>query len=251
MTTTNMARLIDRVRVNAPGVLDGAVNMLLFDVLKEFFQRSDAWLLELPVFIAPSTNDYQIETGQNVVVNRLMSLERPRSPPPPNGPWPPEYLPMCPPQYLPVVQGEDQPYVEAQNPLFRVRRAGVLLNGGSKCPILRIEHNPGTEEMWIVTLALNVADPTDADGLSSPPDYLMEKYLSYIASGVLSQLMTQPGRPYSSIQGAQYHGRKFNEGVGLARTEVRRMFTYGSQRWAFPAGWNARFRYFGSYTGYT
>jgi hypothetical protein len=251
MTTTNMARLVDRVRMNAPGALDGVVRATIYDAMKEFFQRSDAWLLELPVWIEPSTNDYQLETGQNVVVNRLMSLERPRSPPPPDGPWPPEYLPTCPPQYLPVTQGEDQSYVEAQNPLFRVRRAGVLLNAGSKCPTLRIEHNPGCNEMWIATLALNTCDPTDDQGFVTPPDYMLEKWMDYIGSGVLARLMTQPAKPYSSLQGAQFHGRKFNEGVGLARKEVRNMFVYDGQRWAFPQGWNSRFRYFGSFTGYT
>ena len=72
-----------------------------------------------------------------------------------------------------------------------------------------------------------------------PPDWVLEKYLNAIASGVASALMLQPGKPYScQMPGAQYHGRKFNEGVGLARTEIRNMFTYGGQRWNFPGGWN-------------
>lgn len=250
MTTTNMARLNDRVRANAPGALDGIIRMEMFEVLKEFFQRTNIWLLELPIFIVPETNDYQLTTGQNVAVNRLMSLDRPRSPPPPAGPWPPTYVPMCPPQYLTVMQGEDQPYTEAQNPIFRQRRAGALLNAGSKCPILRIFQNPNSNETWIATLALNSCDPTDSEGFTEPPDWIMEKYLSGIASGVISRLMQQPGRPYTSMPGMQFHGRKFNEAVGLARTEVRQMFTYGAQRWNFPTGWNSRFRYFGSYTGY-
>ena len=249
MTTTNMARLNDLVRIQAPGALDGIIRLEIFEVLKEFFQRTNIWLLELPVYIVPATNDYQLNTGQNVVVNRLMGLDRPRSPPPPNGSWPPSYVPTCPPQYLSVTQSEDQPYTEAQNPLFRARRAGALLTTG-KCPILRIMQNPNENELWIVTLALTVCDPTDPDGFVTPPDWIMEKYLSHMASGVLMKLYLQPGKPYSSTPGAQYHGRKFNEGVGLARTEVRNMFAYGAARWNFPSGWNSRFRYFGSYTGY-
>jgi hypothetical protein len=250
MTTTNMARLQDRVRINAPGAGDGMVRMEIFEILKEFFQRTNIWLLELPIFIVPTTNDYMLTTGQNVVVNRLMGLDRPRSPPPPVGPWPPNYVPMCPPQYLSVTQSEEQPYTEAQNPIFRTQRAGALLNAGSKCPILRIFQNPYVNETWIATLALNTCDPTDPDGFVTPPDWIMEKYLSGMASGVISRLMLQPGKPYSSMPGSQYHGRKFNEAVGLARTEARQMFTYGAQRWTFPTGWNSRFRYFGSYTGY-
>lgn len=236
MTSTNMARLQDKARIAAPGALDGMIRMECYNMLKEFFQRTDAWLFELPVYIDPSTNDYQVETGQNVIVQRLMALERPRSPPPPQGPWPPVYAPMCPPQYL-SVSGQDT-FTEAQNPAFRTRRSGVLLNGGARCPILRISDNPQVNELWIATLSLNICDPLDTDGFADPPDWVMENWLNYIASGVVCQLMLQPGKPYSSIPGSQYHGRKFNEGVGLARSAVRKMFTYGGERWAFPGGWN-------------
>jgi hypothetical protein len=251
MPSTNMARIQDLVRMDCPGAMDGIIRLSIFNMMKEFFQRSDAWLLEIPVFIVPETNDYQLTTGQNVVINRLMMLERPRSPPPPEGQWPPAYLPTCPPQFLPVAAGAggSTPDVEAQNPLFRVARAGALLNAGSKCPILRIVENPNAQEVWIATVALTPCDPTDGEGFVEPPDYLMEKYLAYIACGAVAKLMTQPAKPYSSVPGSQYNGRKFNEGVGLARKEVRHMFNYSGQRWQFPQGWNARSRSFGSYTG--
>lgn len=238
MTTTNLARLNDMVRVNAPGALDGVIRMEMFNTLKDFFQRSNAWLMEVPIYVVPTTNDYEVSTGQNVIINRLMALSRPRSPLPPGGPWPPAYAPTCPPQYLSVSAIDAAP-VEAQNPAYRTGRAGALLNPGVKCPILRIADNPGSNEMWVATLALNTCDPTDADGFVSPPDWIMEKYLTYLASGVASKLMLQPAKPYSSLPGAQYHGRKFNEGVGLARTEIRNMFNYSGQAWAFPGGWKS------------
>lgn len=232
MTTTNMARLNDMVRINCPGALDGIIRMEIFNVLKDFFQRTNAWLLELPVFITTATNDYQLETGQNVIVNRLMGLGRLSSPLPQDGYWSSAYAPTCPPQYLTAAreQGTD--------PYFRTRRAGALLNPGVKCPILRIYENPSADETWVAVVALNAGDPTDAEGFVSPPDWIMEKYLRYLASGVSCQLMLQPAKPYSSLPGAQYHGRKFNEGVGVARTEIRQMFNYSGQAWSFPGGWN-------------
>ena len=134
MTTTNMARLNDMVRMTCGGALDGVIRMEMYNTLKDWFQRTDSWLLEVPIYIQPYTNDYQIGTGQNVVVNRLMGLDRPRSPPPSGEPLVPPYLPMCPPQFLstagPTMDSE------AQDPLFRSQRTGVLLNAGAKCPIL-------------------------------------------------------------------------------------------------------------------
>ena len=253
MISDNVVRLNDMVRLAAPGALDGMIRLEMFNALREFFQRSDAWLFELPVYVVQWTNDYQLETGLNAVVNRLVALERPRTPPPPFM-WEPMYVPMSPPQYLAVTardqSAEDMPIqypstynvssaTEAQNPLFRVRRSGILLNAGVKCPVMRIGMNPSANETWIATLSMNVSDPVDSDGFTCPPDWLMSKYLDYFNSGVLCRLMLQPGKPYSSMPGAQYHGRKFNEGVGIARTEVRRMLTYGAQRWNFPQGWNS------------
>ena len=71
MTTTNFARLQDRARIAAPGALDGVIRMETYDALKEFFGRTDAWLFELPVYISPTTNDYQVETCQQAIVQRL------------------------------------------------------------------------------------------------------------------------------------------------------------------------------------
>jgi len=237
MTTTNMARLNDMVRMTCGGALDGVIRMEMYNTLKDWFQRTDSWLLEVPIYIQANTNDYQVGTGQNVVVNRLMGLDRPASPPPPGDFLVPPYLPMCPPQYLTTLGPNVDS--ETQDPLMRTQRVGVLLNAGERCPILRIRDNPSANEIWIATLALTPCDPTDADGFTQPPNWVMEKYLNALASGVNMRLMLQPGKPYSSLPGSQFHGRMYNQGVGTCRTEVRRMFTYGSQRWNFPGGWNS------------
>ena len=99
--------------------------------------------------------------------------------------------------------------------------------------------NPSADEVWLALLSCNVCDPVDSEGFTSPPDWIMEKYTNYLANGVNMRLMLQPGKSYSSQPGAAYHGRMWNQGIGLCRTEVRRMFTYGSQRWNFPGGWNS------------
>jgi hypothetical protein len=244
--STNMVRLNDMVRMSITGALDGIIRAETYNVLKEFLARTDGWLLELPVYITPDSNDYQLETGQNVSINRLMGLDRLNLTP--NNLVPPPYLPMCPPQFLVATQAGNAS--EGYDPNLRVQRAGVILNAGAKCPILRISSNPSANEIWIATLSLNICDPVDSEGFVSPPDWMLEKYLNYLANGVRSALMLQPGKPYSSLPGAQYNGRKFNEGVGLCRTEVRRLFTYGTQRWQFPQGYNSGHRNTGSFVGH-
>ena len=226
--STNIVRLQDMVRLSTPGALDGTIRMEVFNVLKEFFQRSDAWLLELPVYIVPHICDYQLNPCQNVVINRLMGLGRSDNP---NATF--SYVPMCPQQFY--AAGGDSTNFGLQNPLFRSWRGAMLLNAGARhrsCGswITRHPMRLGGDS------ALTPCDPVDSDGFVDPPDWVMEKYLRGIASGVISALMLQPGKPYSSLPGAQYHGRKFNEAVGLAKKEVRHMFVWGAQRWNFPMG---------------
>jgi hypothetical protein len=223
--------------MTCPGALDGVIYMAFFDALKEFFARSNCWLYENVVSIVPNTNDYVIDICQPVVVNRLMQVMLPRFPPP----IPPQYLPMNPPQFLALLPNNELSGTsESINPAYSVPISAVLLNAGTSSPIMRIKTNPQIPQYWIATLALNISDPVNNEGLPNVPDWILAKYYDYLCSGVKSRLMLTPGKGYSSQQGAAFHGRKFNEGVGLARTETRAMFTYSGQRWTFPQGWNYR-----------
>jgi hypothetical protein len=233
MTTTPMSRIHDTARIHCAGVLDGMVRLEMFYVFKDFFERTDAWLMEIPVYVIPSTNDYTIDTCQNAVVNRLMQVDRPDNINPQIC-----YLPGKYPQFLQLTPSGG---TESLDPIFRSAREGMLLNSGTKCPILRLHWNPQSNETWVATVSLNITDPTDKDGLPDCiPDWLVEKYNQTLCDGVISKLMLQAGKPYSSPQGAEYHGKKYNQGVGTARNEARKMFVYGAQRWGYPRGWMTR-----------
>lgn len=239
MATTVQTRILDGVRVDCSGAPQGMVQMKFFDALKEFFARSNCWLFEMVISITNASNDYILSNGQpGTVINRLMWICRPQVPPP----FPPVYLPMNPPQYLQLwsTNGPNGTQ-EAVNPLFGIPREAMLLNAGTPNPIMRIYCNPEANEYWIAVLALNVDDPLDKEGLASTvPDWIMDKYYDYIQAGVKSKMMLMPGKPWTSQQGSAFWGRKFNEGIGLARTEARARYVFSSQRWAFPQGWNAR-----------
>lgn len=237
--STSLVRLLDMVRIDCPGVTDGILRQTLFNTLREFFRRTNIWLFEMPVYITGDTNDYVLDTCQNATVIRLMSLDKPQFFPFDNSI---EYVPGCPPQFIKyplTVPGQ-----QTQNPFPRTPRDGALLTAGTKCPILRILWNPGTNDVWIAMLALSVADPVDSRGLPTEmPDWIIEKYFDYVANGVSGKLMLSPNKSYSSPKLAEYNMRKFHEGVGLARTEVRSMFTYGGQRWMFPQNFGTPFKH--------
>lgn len=234
MTSTPIARIVDTARITCAGALDGIIRLETFNTFKEFFNRTNAWLFQLPVYIVPTANDYVIDTTQNAIVSRLMYLGRPD-----NQPFTaPIYAPGCPPQFI---LASSTGSVESFRPDLMTSQWGILLNAGLRQPVLRIYTNPQVNETWLATLALNVTDPTDPDGLpDGPPDWVVEKYYDILSHGVISKLMVQAGKPYSSPQGAEYHGRKFNQGVGTARSEVRNMFLFDGQSWQYPRGWMSR-----------
>ena len=231
--SVSIVRLLDETKTECSGVPEGILRRTLFTILREFFRRSNIWLFELPVYVTPLTNDYILNTCQNANVIRLMMLGR--CPYPIDNP--PQYVPGNPSQFIQF--NSTTPSYETQNPYPRVPREGGLLNAGVKCPVLRITWNPGSDDIWIATLSMSVADPVDGQGMPTDmPDWIIEKYYDYISHGLSAKLMTQPNKPYSSPKMAEYHMRKFHEGVGLARTENRHLFNYSGQRWAYPQTWS-------------
>jgi hypothetical protein len=234
MATTALIRIIDAARTHCPSVLEGTMRRELYDTVKEFFDESNSWLFELVVQIQSGSNDYILNPCQNAIVTRLMYLGRPRTSPP----LPPVYLPTDPCQFLQSWSINNSQ--EVYDTMYNIPQDAVLLDAGIKCPIMRIRWNPESNDLWIATLAMNVTDPTDSEGLPQAPNWIINKYYKYIADGLISRLMLQPGKPYSSQQGASFHGRRFLQGVGLARTEARHRYTFSSQRWVFPQGWTQR-----------
>ena len=237
--SVSLVRLLDTVRIDCPGVTDGILRATLFNVLREFFRRTNIWLFEMPVYVSGDVNDYVLNTCQNATVIRLMSLDKPQ--------WFPtdgsfEYVPGCPSQF--IRYPTTVPGAQTQNPYPRAPRDGGLLTAGVKNPILRIFWNPGTNDVWIALLAMSVADPVDSRGLPTEmPDWIIEKYFDYIAHGVSGKLMLSPNKPYSSPKLAEYNMRKFHEGVGLGRTENQHMFVHSANRWMYPQNYGTPFKH--------
>jgi hypothetical protein len=211
--SSSIARIIDQARIQAPGALDGVLLMELFATMKAFFEQTDAWKQKVTINAQPYEPYYEIPSFDQAFINRLIWLKGS----PPSGSDPD--LALC----------DD----------LRPQRSGWLERAGETA-ILRIERPPSVAESWLVCLGLTVIDPTDNEGVPRAPDWLVEKYFDYIASGLLSRVAAQPGKPYTNPQIAMLHGRKFATGVSLARREARDGYLFGGQRWGFPQTFRTR-----------
>lgn len=202
MTTPAVARIIDTARLQAPGALEGILRLEFFNALKEFLQRTDAWREDVTIPVQANWPTYELPAFSQALVNRLMWLEGQVN-----------ANPSGPPQYGP-------------------QRTGWLEQAG-QIALLKIDP-PSSNETWTAHIALTVCDPTDSEGLPSLPAWIVEKYHDYLASGVLARLCAHPGKPYSNQQIAMLHGRRFSEGVSLAKKEARQGHLFDGQRWGFP-----------------
>lgn len=200
---SSLIRLMDTARLHLPSALEGTMRLELFNVLKEFLQRTNIWQDELDVDVLPATYDYPLSVNQaGTFINRLLWLEGARS--------------------------------DTTIPESGPRRDGILLTPGAGVETLRIASPPSTNETWYAHVALSVADPTDSDGIPYIPDWIMDKYHAVLLEGLLERMMAQPAKPYSNVQGVALHGRRFKDGIATARAEAMHKFTYGSNSWAFP-----------------
>jgi hypothetical protein len=211
MTTSSVARIIDQARLSAPGTLDGVLRMELFNTLKDFFRRTDIWRETIDVYAQPGVAEYQLPLLTTALVTRLLWLEGPRVPPSTS---------------IPDPKG--------------ISKRGWLKKTAVRGTILQIEMAPAQNETWHAHVGLTVVDPTDAEGLPRVPDWIIESYHDYLASGLLSRVLMHLSKPYSNKEMAAYHGRRFNEGLGLAKKEAAQGFVAGGQAWAFPQTFRAR-----------
>lgn len=80
--------------------------------------------------------------------------------------------------------------------------------------------------------ALLALRPIDFD-VPFPPE-LWVQWFDTILSGTLFRLYSQPAKPYSSPQLADFHGKTYRVGIRRARSVADRGFTDGGGRWCFP-----------------
>lgn len=102
------------------------------------------------------------------------------------------------------------------------------------------------QPMWAL-VAKNVTNPL-SDCFPEPPDkpdWLLPKYGLGILSGILGNMMNEPGQAYSNEKGAAFHLARFRNSIQQARAAAMRGNTVGTQAWRFPQS----FRTFGQRGG--
>ncbi len=198
MATANFNRLLDNARIKAPGALDAAIQIEIFDACLEFFDASGIWYEDIAFTVTPTTSTY----NENPDAYTYQAV---------------------PSQGTPIrLAGV-------------LDTGGFPISASMETPgFIVLTSSPEEETTYRARIILNVVDPVTREGNPEFPDWILTKYGSYLLDGVLGRLMGQLAKPYSSPMTAQYHLRRFRKGISQARAEARHANIYGAQRWSFP-----------------
>lgn len=109
----------------------------------------------------------------------------------------------------------------------------------------------GTPVSWFLGPAPNqvtlwpTPDQTEADVLTARvvlnilptatdlPDFAYIHHYDALLDGVLGKLYSHPAKPYSNATLAQYHLRRFQNGIGVATGQAKQGYVKG-QNWTYP-----------------
>jgi hypothetical protein len=79
-----------------------------------------------------------------------------------------------------------------------------------------------------------VTDPLQCYPPDGVPEWLLPTHYLTLLSGLLGNMMLQPGNSYSNPQLSSYHTQKFRDGIAHARIAASKLNTVGVQAWMYP-----------------
>lgn len=201
MAAADITRLFNSARDRLPGAIDEALQRELFNVMDEFFKGSNVWNEDIDITV-PGLDDpntvYEIVPTGPSTIERLLWVYT----------------------------------VDTDVPTER----GAAVAAHMAIPgELTLVTQPSRNSVYRVTVALTVQDPVKRDGYVTFPAWVLAKYRETVLDGLLGKMMSQPNKPYSNVQMAILHLRKFKVGIVSANANWRRNNVYRMQAWRFPS----------------
>lgn len=186
-----LTRLFNLSTVYLPGATLGAMQIEVFEVFHEFFNKSNCWTEEITVSETTTKLSYEldVDTGSATIL-RLIS------------------------------------YKNSEGVDFRAYM--------DEPGILTIPQLPAEASDKYAKVSLTVKDPVDTNGYPIVPEWVFSKYRDTLRCGLVGRMMMQKAKPYTDERMGIYNLRRFQSGIGVAKTEATHSNLYRGQTWAFP-----------------
>lgn len=245
MTTTTSCnpsdRLMQTLKVRAPGATDEVIKLELFNVMDEFYRRTSAWRHTQDIQLEPSTSDYDVDVPNGSVVVRLMAVEHQGVPVPSAA------------QRTAVTQSSlgtllpeltfpdgDATFLPAESDLDPSDVFSYAIYRPDYISVTAIPDEEGRRHPMKVVWALSLSPSClecDCGDWESVPDWHWDMFFQDLLDGALSRLYSMPAKPWSSDKHTLYHGKRFRNAMAFRKQEAMRGFAYGVPAWRFPRGW--------------
>lgn len=201
MASQDITRFMNNARLRLTGATDDVLQQELFNVLDEFFKGSNVWCEDIDLKIPgqdPAGTVYLITpTGPTVIDKLLWTYEVPNS--------------------------------------SSIGRGPQITAAMSTPGEATLAVQPSSDVVYRFTVALTVQDPTQRNGYTTFPAWVLAKYRGVLLDGLLGKMYSQPSKPWTNTQLSVFHMRKFKSSTASARVEWTRNNTYRQQAWRFPA----------------
>jgi hypothetical protein len=229
------------LKVSVPGVTDELLNVYLFNVLDEFFRRTNAWQFRDEIELIENTYEYPFDVPGNTQVVRLLGVEH-------------NNVPIAPTASIGAVQkalgtiepemvfpdGDTQVHytqsdIDSTTNIFSyaIYRPNYITITG--LPDAEARRTP-MRTVAAITLASSCLECADC-GEWSVEDWMWDMFFDAWLNGMQSRLYGMPAKPWTNATLATYHGKRFRNKLAYHKQEAMRGFTYNTPTWRFPRGW--------------
>jgi hypothetical protein len=238
-------RIMQTITVEAPGAPEAIIQLQLFNVMDEFFKRTNAWRYATDITVEPDTYEYGLALPADTALVRVLGVTRNGVP-----------VPATPAaggggtaqiSQLGVLVPE-QTFSDGDASFAPVE--SDLVSGIFTYAIYRPEYititGPKDEEaqkypfsaVMALTINKSCLECDCADwGL---PDWMYDMFFQDFVDGTLARLMAMINKPWSNTTIGAYHSKRFRNAMAYRSQEARRGFTFNRQTWRFPGDWARR-----------
>jgi hypothetical protein len=240
MTCEPTDRLLQSLKVHAPGATDAMINLELFNVVDEFFRRTSAWRYENDIELQPETWEYDLNLPVNSVVVRSLAVSHNNTPVPSTqatvgitqsslGRLNPELtFPDGDASFLPAVSD--------------LNESSNLFTYAIYSPDYIQTTGQVTEEMQKYPLKLALALSVSQGCLECDcgdwafPEWMWDMFFHDWYNGTLGNLYGMPAKPWSNPTLSSVHSKRYRDKMAFRKQESLRGFTWGVGGWKFPRG---------------
>jgi hypothetical protein len=234
-------RLMQSLRVEAPGATDAIIELQLYNIVDEFLRRTNAWTFDQEVALEDGVLEYPLAIPINTAIVRLLRVDHNNVPVASAATTvavttafarlsPDETFPDGDTTYMPETSdlGNTGPGLFT----YAIYKPNYITVSGTGDPDTR----KYPLKVWS---SLSVArDCLECDCGDWPlEDWMFDMYFDVWFSGTLAKLMAMKAKPWSDTTLAGYHNRRFRNAMAFRKQEARRGFTYNTPTWRFPGGW--------------